>query len=272
MLAAKWVYELIIILYALSVFGYFIDFIQHNRKVNKIAFWLLSLVWTLQTFFLLSQVFVKDNFPVMTVYDGLFFYAWILITFSLIINRLFMVDFLVFFTNLVGFFVMVLHITTKAQSELVKNGVRLVDELLITHISMALISYGFFTFSFIFSLLYLLQYRFLKKKQWNQKLRRIGDLDKLDSFAYIAVTIGVPLLTMGIILGVIWAYSSGDEFYWYDSKTLGSLLVLGVYIIFLFLRIVKGYQGRAIALYNTAAFLFLLVNFFLFGSLSNFHF
>lgn len=43
--------ELMIVLYALSVFLYFIDFLHHNRKANKIAFWLLSIVWVLQSFF-----------------------------------------------------------------------------------------------------------------------------------------------------------------------------------------------------------------------------
>ncbi|MFQ3542602.1 cytochrome c biogenesis protein CcsA [Halobacillus rhizosphaerae] len=268
----KWIYELVLLLYGLSLIGYFIDFIQTNRKANRSAFWLLSVVWLLQTFFLLSQVLVKDNFPVMNIYEGLYFYAWILVTFSLLINRLFRVDFLVFFTNVLGFLVMLLHISTRAQADLAEQGVRLVNEMLVVHISLALISYAFFTFSFVFSIMYLLQYRLLKQKKWNTKLFRLGDLTKLDYFSYIAIMLGVPLLVIAIILGVTWGYVSPDVFYWYDSKTLGSFLVLLVYIIYLVLRVVKGYQGRTISIFNTAAFLFLLINFLLFGSLSNFHF
>ncbi|WP_181349743.1 cytochrome c biogenesis protein [Thalassobacillus sp. CUG 92003] len=272
MLELKWVYELIIFLYGLSLIGYFMDFIQHNRKVNRTAFWLLSMVWALQTIFLLIEVLVKHNFPVLNVYDGLYFYAWILVTFSLIINRLFRVDFLVFFTNVLGFFVMLIHLSTRAQSQAVGESVRLVDEMLIVHITLAIISYGFFTLAFIFSIMYLLQYRLLKQKKWNTKLLRLADLNKLDNFSYIAIVLGVPLLLIAVILGVTWGYTSEDVFYWYDSKTLGSFLVLIVYFIYLFLRVVKGYQGRAISWFNTGAFLFLLINFFLFGSLSNFHF
>lgn len=272
MLDFKWVYELILLLYGLSLIGYFIDFVQTNRKANKGAFWLLSVVWILQTFFLLNQILLKENFPIMTVYDGLYFYTWILVTFSLIINRLFRVDFLVFFTNVVGFLVMLIHISTRAQNVLRDSGVDLVNEMLVVHISLAILSYGFFTLSFIFSIMYLLQYRLLKQKKWNAMLFRLGDLTKLDHFSYVAVILGVPLLLIAIILGVTWGYVSADVFYWYDSKTLGSFLVLIVYVIYLVLRVVKGYQGRAISIFNTAAFLFLLINFFLFGSLSNFHF
>jgi len=272
MFELKWVYELILLLYGLSLIGYFIDFVQTNRKANRTAFWLLSMVWVLQTFFLLSQVLIDENLPIMTVYDGLYFYAWILVTFSLIINRLFRVDFLVFFTNVVGFLVVLIHLSTRAQNDLKDQGVELVNEMLVVHISLAIISYGFFTLSFIFSIMYLLQYRLLKKKKWNAKLFRLGDLTKLDHFSYISVILGVPLLLIAIILGVTWGYISSDTFYWYDSKTLGSFLVLFVYIVYLVLRVVKGYQGRSISIFNSGAFLFLLINFFLFGSLSNFHF
>ncbi|GGD03350.1 cytochrome c biogenesis protein [Pontibacillus salipaludis] len=268
----KWLYELIIVIYCLSLIGYFIDFIQNNRKANRAAFWLLSMVWVLQTFFLLGQTLLESHFPIVTIYDGLYFYAWILVTFSLILNRLFRIDFFIFFTNVLGFFMMMLHIFTRAQYDATEKAMRLVSELLATHITLAIISYGFFTFSCIFSFMYLFQYRLLKEKKWNKRLLRLGDLGKLDTFSYVAVILGVPLLLIAIILGLVWGYTSGDEFYWYDSKTLGSFVVLLIYLIYLFLRVVKGYQGRTMAFYNTGAFLFLLVNFFLFSSLSNFHF
>lgn len=272
MFEMKWLYELIIVIYCLSLIGYFIDFIQNNRKANHTAFWLLSMVWVLQTFFLLSQMLLKSNFPILSVYDGLYFYSWILVTFSLVINRLFRIDFFVFFTNVLGFFMMMLHIFTRAQYDATEKAIRLVNELLATHITLAIVSYGFFTFSCIFSIMYLLQYRLLKEKKWNKRLLRLGDLGKLDNLSYVAVVLGSPLLLIAIILGFIWGYTSSDVVYWFDSKTLGSILVLVVYLVYLFLRVVKGYQGRTMAYINTGAFLFLLVNFFLFGTLSNFHF
>ncbi|MBB6451935.1 HemX protein [Salirhabdus euzebyi] len=268
----KLVYELIIFIYALTIVGYFIDFIQHNRKVNRFAFWLLSLVWLLQTFFLFSKILNKEAFPFLTIYDGLYFYAWILVTFSLIINRLFRVDFFVFFTNVVGFFLMVMHIFTRAQNTTDTRSIDFVGEMLVTHITLALISYGFFTFSFIFSLMYLLQYRLLKQKKWTRRLKRLGDLGQLDFFTFITILLGVPTLLIALILGVIWGYTSGEAFYWYDAKTVGSLIVIIVYMILLFLRVARGFQGRKLASYNVYAFLFLLVNYFLFSTLSNFHF
>ncbi len=272
MFEIKWLYEIILIIYGLSLIGYFIDFIQHNRRANRIAFWLLSMVWIIQTAFLFNQIFIEKSFPIFTLYDGLYFYAWILVSFSLIINKLFRIHFILFFTNLLGFFVLLLYISTSAQEHMQGQGIQLVNEMLITHITLAIVSYGFFTISFLFSIMYITQYRFLKEKKGLRWMWRFGDLNRLDSYSFKAVTIGVPLLTIAIILGVVWAYVSNTEFYWFDLKTIGSILVLAVYIVYLLLRLVKGYQGKAISVYNTAAFLILLINFFLFNILSNFHF
>lgn len=272
MLEIKWLYELILIIYGASIVSYFIDFIQYNRKANQTAFWLLSIVWILQTFFFFSTMFGSNDFPVLDLYDGLFFYAWILVTFSLLLNWFLRIDFFVFLTNVLGFFVMVLYVTAPIQEAGQEQTVNLANEILILHISMAMISYGFFTFSFILSLMYLFQYWLLKKKKGYKWLRRLGGLNKLDNLSFKSITIGVPLLLVSMILGVTWAYKSGAEFYWYDLKTIGSFFVWFVYVLYLFLRVLRGYQGRAISLFNTGSFLFLLVNFFLFSTLSNFHF
>lgn len=272
MFESKWLYEFILIIYGLSLIGYFTDFIQRNRRANRIAFWLLSMVWLFQTVFLLNQVFIEKSFPVLTLSDGLFFYAWVLVSFSLIINKLFRIHFILFFTNLLGFFILLLYISTKAQEHMQGRGIQLVNEILITHITLAIVSYGFFTVSFLFSIMYIAQYQLLKEKKGLQWVWRFGDLNRLDSYSFKAVTLGVPLLMIAIILGVVWAYVANAEFYWFDLKTIGSMLVLAVYIIYLLLRLVKGYQGRSISVYNTAAFLILLINFFLFSLLSNFHF
>jgi HemX protein len=267
-----WIYDVTIIIYALSVLGYFIDFLQNNRKVNKAAFWLLSIVWIMQSTFLASQVITTGEFPILTKAEGLYFYAWVLVTFSLIINRIFRVDFFVFFTNVLGFIIMTLHLFAPISHNSSMLSEQLVSELLVIHITIAILSYGAFTLSFIFSVMYLLQYQMLKKKKWGKRLLRLGDLSKLDRFAFILNMTGVPMLLLSLILGTIWAYIQIDGFQLFDAKVVGSFTVLIVYSLYLYLRVGKKIQGKLIVHLNIGAFLVLLINFFLFGSLSNFHF
>ncbi len=264
--------ELTVVLYALSVLLYFIDFLHNNRRANRVAFWLLSFVWASQTIFLLLYMLEIGRFPVLTLFEGLYFYAWILITLSLVINRLLKVDFIVFFTNVIGFMIMVMH--TFAPDQVVSGGVsaqQLVSELLFIHITAAILSYGAFSLSFVFSLLYLIQYNLLKQKKWGKRLVRLSDLSKLEHMSYVLNVIGVPLIMIGMILGSRWAFLTLPDVYWFDAKVIATVFVIFVYCVYLYLRISKGVTGKSLALWNMAAFLILLINFFLIGNFSTFH-
>ncbi|MFL6556694.1 MAG: inner membrane protein YpjD [Bacillus sp. (in: firmicutes)] len=264
-------HELTVVLYAFSVLLYFFDFLHHNRKANRIAFWLLAFVWVLQTVFLGFYMIKTGRFPVLTIFEGLYFYAWILVTLSIGINHLLRVDFIVFFTNILGFTVMAIHTFAPMQYGSHIMAKQLVSELLLIHITMAILSYGAFSLSFVFSTLYLLQYDLLKKKKWGTRLIRLADLDKLEKSSYILAVIGVPMLLLSLILGMQWAFLKVPGMPWYDMKIIGSFLLLIAYSSLLYLHIMKNLSGRKLAIWNTAAFLIVLINFFLFGRLSSFH-
>ncbi|MDY0396892.1 cytochrome c biogenesis protein CcsA [Virgibacillus halophilus] len=108
---------------------------------------------------------VHQAFPIGTLTDSLFIYSWILIAFSLIINRLFRIHFIVLFTNIFGFLILLLYTVTAAREQMNTSVVNFVNEILVAHIAAAIISYGFFTLAFIFSVMYMLQYRLLKGKK-----------------------------------------------------------------------------------------------------------
>ena len=263
--------EATILIYALSVLFYFIDFLQHNRKAGKMAFWFLSIVWLLQTVYMFYIMMETDRFPVLNVAEGLYFYTWVLVTLSLVLTKVLRVEFIVFFTNVIGFSMMAIHTFTPSDLHSAELTGKLTSELLVIHITMAILSYGAFSLSFAFSLLYLFQYRLLKKKKWGKWLLRIEDLSKLDHMAYVLNIIGVPMLLLSLILGIIWAYISYDTLYWTDAKVLGSFIMLFLYGFYLYIRLVRNMQGKIVARWNVASFLVLMINYFLLGSLSTFH-
>lgn len=265
-------HELTIVVYAASVLLYFIDFLNSNRKVNQVAFWLLAFVWILQTLFLFFYMIEMGRFPVLTLFEGLYFYSWVLVTLSLAINRLLKVDLIVFFTNVLGFIIMAIHTFAPANFGSNVMSEQLISELLLIHITMAILSYGAFSISFVLSLLYLIQYDLLKRKKWGKLLRRISDLTKLEQLSYILNGIGVPMLLLSLVLGLQWAWIKLPDMAWYDAKIIGSFVVLAGYSTYLYLRVARGMHGKSLALLNAASFLIVLINFFLFGQLSSFHF
>ncbi|MBU8905069.1 cytochrome C assembly family protein [Desertibacillus haloalkaliphilus] len=267
----NWIYVITIILYSGSLIGYFIDFIQHNRKVNRVAFWLLSIVWVLQTVFFVFRMIEYNRLPILTPFEGLFFYAWILVSLSLVINWYFRVDFLVFFTNSVGFLMMALSLFTPTGDVPQQLSDLLISELLVIHVTMVLLSYGAFTVAFAFSIMYVMQHQMLKRKLWGKRLLRLGSLSKLDRLAFVSTVVAFPLLLVGLILGLVWASIKLPQMPWVDAKVLGSLGVLLIYGYYLYQRVVKQIRGYSVALMNVAAFLIVLINYFLSGNFSEFH-
>ena len=264
-------YETTVILYAFSILLYFVDYLMTNRKANRIAFWLLAFVWILQTAFLILVMLKTGRFPVLTISEGLYFYAWILISFSLVFNRLLNMDFIIFFTNVLGFIMIAIHSFAPLQIESTVTVQQLLSELVLIHITVGILSYGAFSLSFVFSLLYLIQYDLLKRKKWGRRLIRLADLSSLEKMSFLFNVIGVPMLMISLILGIQKAFLKVPDLNWYDAKVVGSFIVLAVYSIHLYLKVGKGLSGKNLALWNIASFLIVLINFFLFGKLSNFH-
>lgn len=55
-------HEIIIILYAVSLVFYFIDYLNTNKFAHRSAFWILSVVYIMQTGFLIATIIEKNNF------------------------------------------------------------------------------------------------------------------------------------------------------------------------------------------------------------------
>lgn len=269
--AANIMYVVTIVLYSLSLLGYFFDFLQTNRKANRAAFWLLTVVWLLQTSFFIIRAVQYDRLPVITPFEGLFFYAWLLVTFSLIINRLFRVDFLVFFANVIGFAMLAFSLFAPDGDIPNELNELLISELLIIHVALIIISYAAFTLGFAFSSLYLLQHKLLKRKQWGNRLLRLENLPKMETLTFYSTVAGVPLLMIGIILGFIWASIQFQTLPWTDAKVIASTVLLLVYSWYLYLWAVKDRRGYNMAVLNIVGFLLLLTNYFLSSELTEFH-
>jgi ABC-type uncharacterized transport system permease subunit len=93
--------------------------------------------------------------------------------------------------------------------------------------------------------LYLLQNRELKSHGGAGMFRRLPALATLDSVAYHAVAFGLPLLTLGLSLGILYVYRGGlpPQPWWADPKTIVSFLVWFLYIGYLSARLGAGWRG-----------------------------
>src|SRR5690606_38916546 len=125
------------------------------------------------------------------------------------------------------------------------------------------------TLSFAFSVLYLLQFYMLKNTKWILRNKRFGSLEQLEKLSTVLIVFSTAILIISLILGVAWSYLTLNEFYWYDSKTIGTFLLI---VIYCFILINKKIVLKKLAYWNLFAYLFLVINFIFTSQLSNYHF
>ncbi len=102
-------HEVMVILYGISLVFYFIDYLDKDSKAKRIAFWLIGTVWLLQTVFLILYIVETKRFPILTLFEGIYFYAWLMLTLSIVLHLTYRVMLPVFFLNVIGFIFITIH-------------------------------------------------------------------------------------------------------------------------------------------------------------------
>ncbi|OGJ86145.1 MAG: c-type cytochrome biogenesis protein CcsB [Candidatus Raymondbacteria bacterium RifOxyA12_full_50_37] len=130
------------------------------------------------------------------------------------------------------------------------------------HVSMAAASEAVFLVAFVSSLLYLIKAGVQQPNPGNF-ISRLPEAERLDQITYGAIVIGYPLFTLGALFaGAIWAYRAWGNFWSWDPKETSSLIVWIIYSVYLHVRLIKGWRGRATAFLSIAGFLMALFTFF----------
>ena len=229
-------------------------------------------MWVLQSIFLVLYIFETHRFPVLSLFEGIYFYAWLLVAISIAMHCIFKLDLPVILINVVGFCFVVVH--TFAPNELAPSPVSeaLVSELLVIHIVFAIMSYGAFTIGFVFAMLYLVLHNVLKSKKWPKQFSRLPSRAQAESGMSYSLYCGVSLLGVSLILGLVWAYIALPGFKFLDIKIFGSFISLFVYSIIIYKKQKGKLYATKYAWANVYAFLFILINFFIGSRFSAFHF
>ncbi|RTE08019.1 cytochrome c biogenesis protein CcsA [Paenibacillus whitsoniae] len=271
MVTRSWLFDAMIYMYALSLLFYFSDFASANRKAKRMGTGLLLFVWGLQTAYLAASLYNHLTEWAFMRSDVLFMFSWVIVTVSLIVNRFFRIELFVFFVNVLGFAILALNIFGNPNVQPINSGWDINDELLFIHISLAIGSYAAFSFAAIFSGMYVFLHKSLKAKKFSQTVMRLPSLEKIESYTYLSVIIGAPLLLLALSLGIVWVLLEGNSDLLYDAKVINSFFVLAAYAFYLFQRVSMRISGNKLAVWNLAAFCIVVLNFVVSNLVSGFH-
>ena len=80
-------------------------------------------------------------------------------------------------------------------------------------------------------------------------------LKTVDNSSYRYISLGFPLLTIGIISGAIWANEAWGSYWSWDPKETWALVTWLIFAAYLHIRLIKGWEGKRPAFLASCGFL-----------------
>jgi len=261
---------LLILLYSFTVLFLMADIIKINYRFGVFAYRFLAMGGLLQTLVLVGKTIRQGYFPILTLFEILFFYSLLLIILSILIHHLFkkwkILEMVMVF---LGLLTLLCAISTGETFPIISED--FLSKLSFGHILLSVISYAAFSISAIISILFIMYDCSLKKKVWNKFTKNFPSLEGLERNAYYANIVGEILLFIGLIIGLVWASFFYDWKLLFDPKVLFSLIVLYMYGVAIVKRQRKTWVTKELAVWNIVAFFMVLLNFTVTYLLDSFH-
>jgi ABC-type uncharacterized transport system permease subunit len=131
------------------------------------------------------------------------------------------------------------------------------------HIVLSIIGFGFLALAFAASGTYLVQDRKLKSRSTVEIERvafRLPSLEALERMNGFGLIYGFPILTLGMITGVLWEVRLGEAWHW-DLKITLSIGAWIFYAVILLFRFFGHQRGRRAALLSVLGFIMLATSY-----------
>ena len=256
-----------LILYAAAGVVYAIHFARREPGIGRAATTLLLFAALSHTFVIGMQTMEVRHVPFANVSRLVSSFVWLLALSYIYLELT---------TDERAMGVFILPILVGLQMIPVLNpGVEKADPLLDSpwfwvHIASLLFAYASFALAAMLGLTYVLQFKEIKKKQLGYLYTRLPSLHILDAMNSRAVVIGWLFLTIGVVVGVVWAaqaraLSPGNvnlqEMSLDDPKIFIAVLSWAVYSFQMVARRTLGWTGRRSAWLSALGFAIILLNF-----------
>ena len=221
--------------YLLAAAAYLVFFLTSRNEVRRIAHGIFLAAVLLHTVNIVARYVEAGHTPITSHHETVSFFAWSLAVCYLSFRWRYTVK------NL-GVFV----------------SVPVVALMLVVHASVTLVANGFLALACVGGIMYLLQEREIKSKRFGLFYSRLPSLETLDKLNHHCLSVGFPLLTLGLVTGSIWAKQAWGAYWHWDPKETWSLVTWFLYAAVVHQRFTVGWRGRRAAILSIIAFLSVL--------------
>ena len=234
-------------------------FLVQQERWYRVGVWVMGGGLACQTLAIIPRVVSCGCLPAATFGETLLLLAWALVAAFLVLNWRHPVKVLGALAAPLAALMVSGALVLPAGQETVPPALK--GFWLTVHICLALMGYAALALACLGGVLYLVQERQIKGKRLGYFYRRLPSLSQLDNLNYWCLTIGFPLLTLGIITGSLYAQHTLGRFWSWDPKETLTLIAWLIYAVLVHERLTVGWLGRRAALLAIGGFLVLVVTF-----------
>jgi cytochrome c-type biogenesis protein CcsB len=248
--------------YIFVTITYLVFFFNQNKRVRTLARYGMLIAAIGHLIYTLVRYLAAGHTPITSIHETISFSAlavtWGYLSFRW---RYKVKNFGVFVSPIITILMLVAALASQEMTRELAPALQSI--WLPIHAGIALLAYGFLALAFCGGIMYLLQEREIKSKRFGFFYSRLPSLEALDSLNRHCLATGFPLMTLGIITGMLWTkQGSGAYWQWAPKETL-SLVTWLIYAAIIHLRFTLGWRRRRAAIMVIAGFLVALVTLYL---------
>jgi cytochrome c-type biogenesis protein CcsB len=263
-----YLFQATLILYLCGTIAYLIYLIFTHERAAWAGRYLLGLGFISHCLTFILRFIEAGHTPVVNLHESLSFFAWIIIGFFLLMRSQYKVETLGAFVSPLALLLIIWAAALPKAIPILPPALK--STWLPIHVTFAFVGDAIFAIAFCAGVIYLIQEGLVKSKRAGGLSQRLPSLEVLDEINYRALTIGFPLLTIGIITGAVWAEYAWGSYWSWDPKETWSLITWLLYAALLHQRLRVGWRGKKAAImaivgFGAVLFTFLGVNLLLEG-------
>ncbi|MFQ5352439.1 MAG: cytochrome c biogenesis protein CcsA, partial [Candidatus Binatia bacterium] len=220
----------------------------------------LAAGFLLHTISIVSHSMRLGLLPVATFSEGVSFFAWLVAGLFILVSGGVRLNVIGAIVSPLACFLTVVAVASYTESEAIPLALH--SPWLPVHVTLAFLGNAVFALAFAISVIYLAQERQLKSRRNPWIINRLPSLEELDRLNYRCLVWGLPLLTLGMLSGGIWAAEASGHFWSGEAREILSLMTWFVYGGLLQSRVTAGLRGRRAAVLTILGFAFVVVSYF----------
>ena len=224
--------------------------VQRHELVHRLAVLAMLAGWGAHTVALIVRAVELGAPPLGSLSDAISVGVWVVVVLEIMIEQRTGLRVLGAFVLPIVVLLSLKALTTRPAS----LAPALASAWIWIHIALAMVGFAAFVFNFVGALMYLLQERQLKTKRPGAFYYRLPALETLDRLTFRTLALGFPFLTVGLLLGAIWARTAWGSALTFDPLAFFSLVAWVIYAGNLAGRAAAGWHGRRAAYFAIFGF------------------